>query len=198
MLNRSVELAEKLSPKLYFTLQDLANILKLKPESTRVLLSRYTKKGIFIRMKKDFYVLRESFKKFTAEDFFQIANLLQVPSYISFLTALNFYEVTTQVQRDFFESAALKRSKKFEIKGIVFAYYKIKKCYYFDFIRLGNFFIASKEKAFVDSVYLYSFGKYKIDFSALDLTKLDKSKINKIIKVYPDKTKAIVKKIWRI
>jgi hypothetical protein len=58
--------------------------------------------------------------------------------------------------------------------------------------------MATKEKAFVDSVYLYSFGKYKLDFSSIDFDKLDKNKIGEILAVFPRKTKVIAEKLCRI
>lgn len=94
------------------------------------------------------------------------------------MTALFLYEITTQVQRNFFESASLKRSVRSDIKGIAFNFYKIKREYYFDFIKREDVFIATKEKAFIDIVYLYSFGKYKVDFSSLNFDRLDKNKIS--------------------
>lgn len=188
----------KLKEKIYFTVEDLENLLGIKPESARVLCVRYTKKGLFIRLKKNFYVLAEKWENFKKEDFLRISNILQVPSYISFMSALSFYGVTTQIQQSYFESASLKRSVRFNIKGVVFNFLKLKKRYYFDFVKNGDIFIATKEKAFIDSIYLYSFGKYKIDFSSLDLDKLDKNKIRGIIKLYPQKTIKIVKDLCRI
>jgi predicted transcriptional regulator of viral defense system len=198
MLSRNIQLFEKLSDKIYFSITDLVSILDIKPESAKVLASRYTKKGIFFRLKKDFYVLAQNWQNYTNDQYLKIANLLQVPSYISFMTALNYYEVTTQVQRNFFESAAQKRTISFDIKGTIFIYYKLKRQLYFDFSRMDNIFISTKEKAFIDAIYLFSFGKYKIDFDSLDLTKLDKQIIKKIIKVYPEKTKKIVKGLCNI
>jgi len=198
MLNRNIRLLEAMQEKLYFTVEDLADVFQVKSGSALVLANRYTKNGSFIRLKRNFYVLRQRWQYFSYSDFLQLANLVQVPSYISFMTALNFYEITTQVQRDFFESAALKRSIRFNVQDKDFSYYKLKKEYYFGFIKSGDIFIASKEKAFVDTVYLYSFGKYKFDFSAIDINKLDKSKIKKLIKVYPEKTQAVINKLCKI
>ncbi len=188
----------KLKNKLYFTVDDLQDLLGIKPESARVLCARYTKKGFFIRLKRNFYVLSEKWENFSKEDFLKISNILQVPSYISFMTALSSYDVSTQVQRDFYENASLKRSVGFEVKGAIFNFYKLKKIYYFDFIKKGDIFIATREKAFVDSVYLYSFGKYKIDFSSLDLNRLDKDRLPEIMEKYPEKTKNIIQKQCRI
>ncbi len=189
---------KKLKERLYFTVEDLQELLVIATGSARNLCSRYTRQGIFIRLKKNLYVLDEKWANYTREDFYRISNVLQVPSYVSFMTALSFYEVTTQVQRDFFENAALKRSVRFDIKGTAFNFYKLKKEYYFDFIRDNDIFIATKEKAFIDSIYLFSFGKYKIDLSSLDLDKLDNKRVAKIMKLYPLKTKNIVSRLCRI
>lgn len=189
---------KKLKQKLYFTITDVQNTLKINHLSARVLCSRYVKKGIFIRIKNNFYVFEENWNNLSLEDLLKISNFLQVPSYISFMTALSYYEITTQVQRDFFENASLKRSIKFNTQGKIFNFYKLQKQFYFDFTKQNGIFIATKEKAFVDAVYLYSFGKYKLDFNSLNLNKLDKKCIKKIIKLYPKKTKNIIKKICKI
>jgi len=189
---------EKLKNKLFFTVEDVAENFNIKIASSRVLCYRYVKKGIFIRLKKDFYILAYKWENLSWEDFFILSNYLQVPSYISFMTALSFYEVSTQIQRNFFESASLKRSLSFNVKGAIFNFYKLKRDYYFDFFKKENFFIATKEKAFVDSVYLYSLGRYKLDFSSLDLDKLDKKRIKNILRKFPQRTKDIVKEICKI
>lgn len=187
-----------LNKKLYFTIQDIVDVLNIKPASARVLCSRYVSNGIFIRLKNNFYVTRQKWELYSRDDFFKIANFLQVPSYISFMTALSFYEVSTQVQKKYFECAALKRSINYEYDDAFFNFYKLKKDLYFDFIKNADIFIATKEKAFLDSVYLYSFGKYKFDISSIDLNKLDKKKIKKMMKKYPLKTRKVIKKLCRI
>ncbi|RKZ19817.1 hypothetical protein DRQ17_00240, partial [bacterium] len=89
-------------------------------------------------------------------------------------------------------------SISFESAGLSFNYYKIKKVLYFDFIRINDFFISTKEKAFVDAVYLWSFGKYTIDFDSLDFDKLDKDRLKSVIQPYPEKTKRMVRKLCSI
>ncbi len=191
-------LLDKLENKLFFSVSELADILGIKEDSARVFASRYAKKGIFVRLKRDFYVLKQNLNMYNKEQLFKIANFLQVPSYISFMTALEYYGITTQVQRNFFESAALRRSISFESAGLSFNYYKIKRVLYFDFIRINDFFISTKEKAFADAVYLWSFGKYAIDFDSLDFDKLDKDRLKSVIQPYPEKTKRMVRKLCSI
>lgn len=191
-------LQKELGAKLYFTSGDTADVLGITPESGRVLCSRYVRNGLFLRLKRDFYILKQNWGKLTREELMNVSNFLQVPSYVSFTTALSFYGVTTQVQRDFYESACLRRTGRLDIEGIIFNFYKVDNLYYFDFIKRNDMFIATKEKAFIDSVYLVSLGKYLLDIDALDLGKLDKKRIIKITNSFPEKTGRLVRKICRI
>ena len=188
----------KLRQKLFFTTGDFAQVFGIKKSSALVACNRYTKRGIFLRLKKDFYVVRDGFREYPREKSYKISNFLQVPSYISLTTALGFYEITTQVQRDYYENVSVKRSVSYDGENKTFKYYKLNKRLYFDFIKINGYFIATKEKAFLDLVYLYSFGKYKPDLSAIDTSKLDTKRIKKIYSFYPEKTKRIVRKICRI
>ncbi|MFA5272038.1 MAG: hypothetical protein WC412_06865 [Candidatus Omnitrophota bacterium] len=189
---------QKLRVKPFFTVEDVATLLSEKEGSARVLCSRYMKEGLFIRLKNNFYLLSEAWRNIDQEELFQISNFLQVPSYVSFMTALSYYGITTQVQNNFFESVSLKRTKKINVDGKSFYFYKLNKKLYSGFIKKDNFFIATKEKAFLDMVYLFSFGKYKIDFSSLDIRKLDNKKIKSLLKAYPSKTKKIIERICKI
>jgi hypothetical protein len=128
------------------------------------------------------------------EEKFVLANMGQVPSYISLMTALDFYEITTQVQRDFFESVAVKRSKEIQLEGSTFRYVKVAPGLYHDFKKENNFFIASPEKALLDAVYLISYGRYSLDISALDVAKLDRKKIKRLSRTFPLKTKNLLEK----
>jgi len=187
-----------LSEKLFFTIEDIAKVFSIKTASARVLSSRYQKKGIFIRIKNNFYAIESNWSRYGREEFYQISNFLQVPSYISFMTALSYYGVTTQVPQKYFESASLKRSKEFNVEGIIFNFSKIKREYYFGFDKKDGIFIASPEKALIDSLYLYSFGKYSLDFAALDFDKLNRERIKEILEVYPSKTQNTVKRLCAI
>ncbi len=188
------QIFEQLNKKIFFTIQDVSNILRVKESSARVICSRYYNKGFFVRLKKNFYITSQKWQILEISDFFKLSNLLQVPSYISLMTALCYYGITTQVQRNFFESICVKRTVDFDMQGVLFNYYKINENYYFGWVKENNIFIALKEKAFLDTIYLYSFGKYSIDFSSLDLNKLDKEIIKDMLKKYPEKTKRIVKR----
>jgi len=189
---------QKLNERLFFSVEDVAKLFSLKPNSARVLCSRYQKRGIFIRVKNNFNVTESSWSIYEREEFYQISNFLQVPSYLSFMTALFFYGVTTQVPRSYYESASIRRSKEINVDGVSFNFRKIKPEYYFGFTKKNNFFIATPEKAVIDSLYLYSLGRYSLDLAALDPGKLDRKKLKELIEVYPSKTKKTVRRICGI
>lgn len=180
--------------KLYFNYGDLARVFGISLASSRVAASRLVKSGDIVRIKRNLYVSSQKLNYFPLEEKFILANLLQVPSYISLLTALSYYEVTTQVQRNFIESVGYYRTKLAQIKEDSFNYTKIKKELYFGFIKTKGFFIAAPEKAFLDAFYLKSLRRYNFDLTSLDLDKLDKSRIEKMSGKYPFFTRKLLLK----
>ena len=180
--------------RFYFGYEDIAKVLGISAGSAKVTASRYTRQGILLRMKRNIYVLKDSWNAAGREDKFQLANMGQVPSYISLMTALDYYEVTTQVQRDFFESVAVKRSKEIELNGSVFRYVKLAEDLYHTFKKEEDFFIATPEKALLDAFYLMSYGRYSFDLSSLDATKLDRNEIERLSREFPLRTKKLLKR----
>lgn len=158
---KSLELSKIRKP--YFGYEEISKVLGISAASAKVTASRYVKQGLLVRMKKNLYVLREVWNAAGKEEKFLLANLGQTPSYISLSTALDYYEITTQMQRDFFESVAVKRTKEIHVKGNVFRYTKISGSLYFGFKKEKDFFIATPEKALLDAFYLMSYGRYALD-----------------------------------
>lgn len=189
---------QELSRKDYFTVEDVAQSFNIKPASARVFCSRYVRQGLLVRLKNNFYTTAWKWENMSRHDLSKIANILQVPSYISLMTALAYYEVTTQVQNNYLESVCLKRSVTYSVKDTVFNYVKLQNRFFGDFVKLDGLFIATQEKAFLDAAYLYSFGKYKFDAASLDLKKLNLKRLQKQLKAYPQKTKDTVKKLCGI
>ncbi len=181
--------------KLYFTPIDVASALGISNSSGVVACNRYVKQGFIIRIKRNFYVTKEKWNYLSQEELFEIANILQVPSYISLSTALSFYDLSTQIQQNFVESISLKRTKQIKIKDRIFNYSKIKEKYYFSFSKDNNFFISNPEKAFLDCLYLQYLGRYNLDISALDIRKIDLNVLKDMILKYPKKIQEYFKKI---
>ena len=180
--------------KLYFGYEDIARILDIGDASAKVTASRYVKQGILIRIKRNMYMMRDVWRRAELEQKFELANLGQTPSYISLMTALAYYEITTQMQRDYFESIALKRTKEINIDDCLFRYVKVNKELYFGFKKEKNFFMATPEKALVDAFYLMSYGRYALDISSLSDEKLDRKEVGRISNYFPLKTRKILKK----
>ena len=180
--------------KLYFGYEEISRVFGITPSSAKVTASRYVKQGLLLRLKKNMYVRREVWNAAGIEEKFLLANLGQVPSYISLTTALAYFEITTQVLRDFYESVALKRTKEINLNGSSFRYTKLVSGLYFGFKKGKGFFIATPEKALLDAFYLMSFGRYSLDISALDATKLDRDEIKRLSQAFPSRTRKMLKK----
>jgi predicted transcriptional regulator of viral defense system len=180
--------------KFYFGYEEIAKALGIDEASARVSAARYVRQGLLIRFKRNMYILKNVWNASSREDKFILANMGQTPSYISFMTALDYYEITTQIQSNFFESAAVKRTKEISINDSLFRYSKITDDLYFGFVKEKDFFIATPEKALLDAYYLISYGRYALDISALGIEKLDLREIENLSKRFPLKTKNLLKK----
>lgn len=184
---RSLELYK--IDKLYFGYEEISRILGISLDSARLSAHRYTKQGFLVRIKRNIYVLREKWNRLDRMEKFQIANLIQVPSYISLMTAMDYYQITTQIQQDFIESIAVKRTKDTEIHKNVFNYSKIKTELYFGFLKEKDAFIANPEKALLDAIYLMSLGRYKFDLASIDFSKFNLDKLLNVVDRFPAKTR---------
>jgi predicted transcriptional regulator of viral defense system len=178
----------------YFGYEEIARVLDISPASARVSANRYVKNGILIRLKRDFYVLKERWRYFSREQKYEMANLLQVPSYVTLVSALDYYEITTQMQRDFIESVVIKRTKVISIDNTIFNYTRLNKNLYFGFEKINNFFIAKPEKALLDALYLMSLGRYQFDLTALDIKKIDSELLKTYMKLFPQFTQNIIER----
>ena len=180
--------------KPYFGYEDIARVRGINLTSAKVTASRYVQQGLLLRFKKNLYVLRQVWDNASQEDKFRLANLGQSPSYISLMTALDYYEITTQMQQNFFESMAVKRTKEIQVNGSTFRYSKINDALYFGFRKEKGFFIATPEKALLDAFYLMSYGRYALDLSALNAERLDRKAIRNLGRKFPLKTQTMLKK----
>ncbi len=180
--------------KFYFGHEEIAKVLGISIPSSKVSANRYVSQGLLVRIKRNIYVLKERWAFLEREKKFVLANLAQVPSYISLMTALDYYEITTQIQRDFIESVAVKRTKEIAVENTVFNFTKIKSNLYIGFKKEKDFFIATPEKAFLDALYLMSLGRYSFDSASINFSKLNRAEIKKLAKKFPLRTQKLLKK----
>lgn len=178
--------------KLFFGHEEVARALGITLASARVAATRYARRGLLVRVKRNVYVQRERWNNASLEDKFQLANIAQVPSYISLTTALEHHGLTTQMQRDFIESVALMRTTQIQVKQTLFSYTKIAGQLYFGFQKKNDYFIATPEKALLDAVYLASLGRYALDFSALEPERLDQEVLAAMSEQFPARTRRLL------
>ncbi len=189
---RTIELSK--INKLYFGYEEISRALGITLQSAKVSANRYVNQGLLIKIKRNIYVLAEKWRVLEREEKFTLANIVQVPSYISLMTALDYYEITTQIQRDFIESVALKRTWEIEVGDTFFNYTRIKPDLYFGFNRENDFFIATPAKAFLDALYLMSLGRYNFDIASLDFGRVNGDEVKKLAGNFPPKTQKILDK----
>jgi predicted transcriptional regulator of viral defense system len=168
--------------QLYFSTADIARFLNISLESARVTASRYVKKNVLVRLKRDLYLTSSRIAALTESERFRIANIIQTPSYVSLTTALSYHGLSTQQQQNFVESVALKRTKSVLVHPLTFSYSLVKEDFYDGFELRDDFFIAISEKALADAVYLTSLGRYTCDFYAIDFRRINKTKVFGFIK----------------
>ena len=180
--------------KPFFGYQDIARVLNISPESARVSAHRYTKNGILVRIKPNIFVLAEKWKNHSVENRFEVANMIQVPSYISLTTALEYYGITTQIQRDFIESISIRRTTSKAVGTLTFQYSKLQENLYFAFEKRDNFYIAQPEKAILDAVYLLSLGRYSLDIPAISTSRIDRNQLQLLSGKFPDRTIKLLRK----
>ena len=78
----------------------------------------------------------------------------------------------------------------------MYQYTRISSSLYFGFEKQKGFFIATPEKAFLDAMYLASFGRYALDLASIDAGKLDRNKLKQMSKKFPLKTQTVSEKKW--
>ncbi|MFH1213408.1 MAG: hypothetical protein V1681_04925 [Candidatus Neomarinimicrobiota bacterium] len=172
-----------------FSVRDVARVQGIGLESARVLCSRSTKSGQFIRIRNNLYILTERWSYLTLVEKLRLANRIQVPSYISLSTAVFYHEISDQLYRGAIESVAQKRSIAYPVRDQQFTYRLIKPDYYKGFSLRDGVFMAEPEKALADVIYFSSIGRYAFDFRALDWRHIDRSRLMAWLAALPEKTK---------
>jgi len=180
----------------YYTIEVIRQLLGISDQATRLFCTRAVKSGELVRARRGLYLLSDYETWYRQTDYFRLANLIQTPSYISLLTALAFYDISTQVPISTYESIASVRPLECNVAGTRFLYFQTNNKYYFGFTVIDNFFIAEPEKALIDAAQLISYGKYSLDLNAIDFSKLNEKKLEEMLKIYPKRTINLVNK-WR-
>ena len=83
---------------------------------------------------------------------YEIASNIVPFSYVSMLSALRYYDITTQIPLTV-SVVSPKRHRQMQVDGRKIRFVKFKKSIIFGHVRRGNAFIAEPEKALLDSLY---------------------------------------------
>lgn len=182
---------EKLTTILYktdntiFRTSDLALLLRESNyERLKSKLSYYSKKGIIKRLRKGIYA-KPDYNQF------ELANKIYTPSYISLETILTKEGVIFQYFNTIFVISYLTREIQVDGKSIQIR--KIKNNILINntgIINEKNYFIATKERAFLDILYLYK------DYYFDNLHAIDKKEVFNMLEIYQsDSLKKRVEKL---
>lgn len=199
-------LLEQLKNLPYFdkkTIYQLSEQYGLKKTTVDTYISRSLKRKDIIPLKRGLYVSTDYFDKNKGDIsyLFYLANILRTPSYISSWTALQYYNLATEVIHSTI-SITNKVTRTYQTKIGNFVYQSIKKEIFTDFSLVKgkfDFFIASPAKALFDLLYFKTrrFSgidvkniKSIIDELRIDFDEMDKNEQNKffeMIKKYAKK-----------
>lgn len=137
----------------------------------------YVKKGKLYHLRRGIYAKDKNY------DRFELATKIFKPSYISLETALQREGIIFQYHKSI--SAVSYLSREIICDGQKFIFHKIKSPVLLNDLGLEkkeNYFIASKERAFLDALYLYK--NYHFD----NLKSLDWQKCFEIVPIYENKS----------
>lgn len=183
-----------------FSTSEFSQLSKMNPASARSFLARSSKRkdSHIVKLKRGVYLFLPNL---TTE--LEIANKLHQPSYISFETALSYYNIIPEIVYAI-TSATTKRSTEIVAKNSLYKYLKIKKGLYFGYrpIKIKNktIMMAEPEKALLDYVYILSLKKRNFN-ERIDLTKINIQKLKNYINYFGKvikKNKAFVSLINQI
>ncbi len=167
-----------------FSAADLAPLGE-KRQYLNIVLSRYVKRGILLRLRKNLYVaksyLDQAERKGIFSDYVEFtANKLYAPSYLSLEYVLHEHNLLTDLPRNI-TSVGMRKTDHFSNELGNFIYHTIKEDLFcgFKVIKKGNFSIlkATKAKALFD--FLYFRKRLLVDRKAIEALRLNLDEFNK-------------------
>ena len=188
-------LIEQLKSLPYFdksVIYQLGRSYNLADATIKTYISRYIKSKEIIRLRKDIYI-SEDFYNENKSDIsysFYLANIIRTPSYITSWTALEYYNLITDVIHSVI-SVAPKITKTHTTKAGSFEYHSISKELFSDFSLVKgkfDFFLASPSKALFDLLYFktHQFKGIKLEMIdglirdlRVDIDEMDKEEVDK-------------------
>ena len=163
---------------------EFRRIFNISKRVSQYHLEEYTKKGVFLRLKKGVYANLSN-----NPPPFLMANKIYQPSYISFESALSYYGLIPETVYSV-TSATVKATREFSSQNYHFVFHRIKKEAFAGYtpIEMGGetILIAQPEKALADFLYFVSLGKRKLP-DRLNLKKIEKKALITWAKLFASK-----------
>lgn len=151
-----------------FIVFSLTDIRKIKPDFDRRRLSEWQKQGYITKIRRGYYIFAN--QKLQEEILFLIANTIYQPSYVSFETALSFYNFIPEGVYAVTSATSRERSS-FDSPVGRFAYRslhpRIMVGYVLRSVGTRSYQIASPEKAILDYLYAHPDIKEADDFDGM-------------------------------
>jgi len=162
------------SDKTVFTFKELSLILGVtNKDYLKKTIYRYVKAGKLYPLRRGIYAKDKKYNKL------ELATKIYTPSYVSFETVLAKVGIVFQYYSQIFIASYLTR--EITVDNQIYSYKKIKDAILTNSVGIENkenYSIASPERAFLDSLYLYK------DYHFDNLSPLDWKKVYKILPIY--------------
>lgn len=153
------------------TISDASRIINKSRKYTVLYLKRLEKRKIIKRIEKGKYSLQDTPLQV-------IASNLIMPSYISFLSGLSYYHLTTQIPR-IMQIATTKSKKRINYEDREIQFINLRRVFGYnrEKTQFGYIFIGEKEKIIIDSLLLPKYCPINETINAIKESKLDVKKL---------------------
>ncbi len=151
-----------------FRLRELSLLLNIDKTKTYNLIKALKGKDVIDVLSSGTYSLKDT-------DDFIAGAYFNWPSYVSFLSALNYYHFSDNLPKKItFVSTKYKKNQRFE-------YVCLSKKRYFGYKKIGEIIIAEKEKAFVDSLLFPKYSGGIKEIARILLENINKLDIDRLL-----------------
>ncbi|MEW6456037.1 MAG: hypothetical protein AB1410_04900 [Acidobacteriota bacterium] len=169
-----------------FHFNHLKLLSKMNNYSLRVSLNRLNDRKIIKRICRGYYA-----NPFNLPNLEEISSWIYQPSYISLQAALSSWGILSQIPL-ILTCVTTRLPRTFKTSFGIIEYHQIKKIYFWGFIRQNNYFIAEKEKALLDFIYLNKNKNIESTLSDLNLSEINHRKL----KSYTEKMNLSIPKLF--
>ena len=188
---KAVEFLRKIEAinKPFYTIPDLEKITGLSRNALYVTLKRWVDMKVLERIGKGIYI--PFGREVNVE---AVASQLYIPCYLSFEYALAKYGILN-LQPYTLTYATLRKTRRYTLAGRDVEFRQLKRELFWGYRRAKDGFIAEKEKAFLDQLYLVKKGMASLDFDEVDMKGLSGAKLKRFAKKYPSYVERFLKEL---